>query len=160
MHLFRELSGLFGAVTQSEGGKHVSFGCDAYSCPASLTAFLIYLFPQRAFGVSYVFAFRIGINLLDDTFNLLQFEINDVIHNALCQAYMLFEQFKIEIGIRFERIHHIRVEVNSEQTAGVVWAQGDFTTWIGRYSAVSQVCITVGYGFLQNGIPEQYARFC
>ena len=52
----------------------------------------------------YIFVFRIGVNFGHDTFYLLKFQIDDVVHDALGECYVLLEQIEIEVGIRFERI--------------------------------------------------------
>ena len=57
----------------------------------------------------YLFAFRVLIDFFHDTFDLLQFEVDDVVHDALSQRNVFFEQFKIKIGIRFKRIYYIRI---------------------------------------------------
>ena len=97
--------------------------------------------------MSHIFAFGVSVNLFYDAFYLLQFQINDVVHNALSQRYMFLEQFKVKVCIRFERIYHIGIKIDSQQTAGIIRAQRDFTAWIGGNCAVSQVCIAIGYGF-------------
>ena len=57
----------------------------------------------------YLFAFRVLIDLFHDTFDLLQFEVDDIVHDALSQRNVFFEQFEIKIGIRFKRIYYIRI---------------------------------------------------
>ena len=107
MDLFREFRGFFCSVTQSEGGKHISFGCNAYTGTSSLTALLIYLTPKIAFGAFHFVCFGIGVDLLHDSLDLFKFQIDDVVHDALSQYHMFFEQVKVKIGIRFERIDYI-----------------------------------------------------
>ena len=70
---------------------------------------------------------------------------------------MFFEQLEVEISVGFEWIDHVRIEIDSQQTAGIVRTEGNLTARIGRYSAVAQVCITVGNGLADDGVPEQYA---
>ena len=55
----------------------------------------------------YIFVFRIGVNFGHDTFYFLKFQVDDVVHDALGECYVLLEQIEIEVGIRFERIDYI-----------------------------------------------------
>ena len=103
---------------------------------------------------------RVSLYFLQYQFNLFQLEVDDVIHDALSQLHMLLEQLKIEICIFSEWVHHVRVQVDSQQTAGVIRAQRNLTTRVGSYCAESQVCIAIRNRFTQNGVPEQYARLC
>ena len=98
---------LFSAVTQSQCCKHVAFGGDAYAGAAALSALFVDFLPQNAFGMLYIFVFRIGVNFGHDTFYLLKFQVDDVVHDALGECYVLLEQIEIEVGIRFERIDYI-----------------------------------------------------
>ena len=147
MYFFREFGSFFRTVTQSQCSKHITFGSNTYTGTASLSTLLINLVPQYTFCMFHIFAFGVSINLFHDAFYLLQFQIDDIVHNALSQRYMFLEQFKVKVCIRFEGVYHIRIKIDSQQTAGVIRAQGNFTTWIGGNSAISQVCIAIGYGF-------------
>ena len=91
VYFLRELGCLFSTITQSQSGKHVAFCCDSYTGTAALGAFLVNLLPQNAFCVLHVFAFRVGIYLAHDTLYLFQLKVDDVVHDALCQSYMLLE---------------------------------------------------------------------
>ena len=107
MNLFREFSCFFSSVAQSQSSKHITFGRNTDSRTTSLTTLLIYLFPQNTFCMLHVFRLRIRIDLGKDLFNLLQLQINNIIHDTLRQSHMLLEQFKIKISIRSERIDYV-----------------------------------------------------
>ena len=83
------------------------------------------------FSSLYFFAFWVRIDLFHDFFNLFKFQIDNVVHDTLCQSDMFLEQFKVEISFRSKRIYYIRVQVDGQQTAGVVRTQRNFTTRIG-----------------------------
>ena len=91
VYFLRELGCLFSTVTQSQGGKHVAFCRDTYTGTAALGAFLVNLLPQNAFCMFHVFTFGVGIYLAHDALYLLQFKVDDIVHDALGQSYMLLE---------------------------------------------------------------------
>jgi len=68
--------------------------------------------------------FGIAIDFLQNQIDFFGFQINDVVHDTLRKLHMFGKQFEIEISIFFERIHHIRVKIDGEQTTTVV---GDTT---------------------------------
>ena len=55
----------------------------------------------------HFFVFGVLIDFLDDTFYLLQFQIDDIIHDALSQCYMFMEEIEVEVGIFGERIDYV-----------------------------------------------------
>ena len=57
--------------------------------------------------MSHIFAFGVSVNLFYDAFYLLQFQIDDVIHDALSQCYMFMEEIEVEVGIFGERIDYV-----------------------------------------------------
>jgi hypothetical protein len=67
---------------------------------------------------------------------------------------MLLEERKIECGLGGEWIVNVGVEVDGNQTAGIIGTKGNLPAWIGADSPVTFIGITVGYGFPKNGIPE------
>ena len=75
--------------------------------------------------------FRIGLDFCHDSFDLFQFQIDDVIHDALGNLNMFLEQFEIKISILCKRIDHVGIEVDGQQTTAVVRAQWDFAARIG-----------------------------
>ena len=107
VHFFRKFGSLFCAVTQSHGSQHVTFSRDTYARTASQTRFAINLFPQVAFCSLHFHAFRVRVYLFKNPFNLFQFQIDDVVHDALCQCHMLLEQFEIKVSLRSEWIYYV-----------------------------------------------------
>ena len=93
---------------------------------------MLNLLPQMTLTLLYLHGFRIRVNLSQDQLNLLRLQINDIIHDALCQKDMLTEKVEIEIGLLREWIHHIRIEVNGQQTTTIIRAERNLATWIGR----------------------------
>ena len=55
----------------------------------------------------YIFVFRVGINLGHDALYLLQLQVDDVVHDALSQCNVFFEQVEVEVSVRLERIDHV-----------------------------------------------------
>ena len=103
---------------------------------------------------------RIFLYLLQDAINLLQLQINNVIHDALCYLNMLSEFVHVKIGILGKWMNHVRIEVDAQQAARIIRTQRYFAAWIGAHGAETQVGITVGDAFTSDGIPEQYAWLC
>ena len=52
-----------------------------------LGAFLVNFLPQNAFCMFHVFAFGVGIYLAHDALYLLQFKVDDIVHDALGQIH-------------------------------------------------------------------------
>ena len=117
MHLFGELRGLFRAIAQSHGCQHITLGSDAHTGAPSLAALLVDFLPKGALGALHFVVFGVRIYLLLDALDFLQLQVNDVVHNTLRQGHMLLEEFKVEISVRLERVHHVGVEIDSQQAA-------------------------------------------
>ena len=110
------------------------------------------------FSPFHFIALGITLHLLHDLVDLLQLQINDIIHQSLGKAHMLLEEFIIEISILGERVHHIAVEVDAQQPTGIVRTKWYLPTRIRGYCTEAQVGIAVGNTLPENGIPKQYAR--
>ena len=156
----RKLGCFWRSIAQSHGCNHVTFGRNADTCTASLTALMFNFLPKMIFCFFDLITLRIFLYLLQDAFNLLQLQINDIIHDALCYLNMLSELLHVKIGILGKRMNHIRIEVDAQQPARVIRAQRYFAAWIGAHGAETQVGITVGNAFTDDGIPEQYSWLC
>ena len=74
------------------------------------------------FGLFDFFGLRVGLYLGEDGIYFLHFEVYDVVHDALCLAYMLPEKVEIEFGLCCERIFDVAVKVDCEQAAAVIRA--------------------------------------
>ena len=135
VYFFRKFCSFFGAVSQAHSRNHVAFGSDSHSGTTSHTRFLVNLFPEMTFRSFYFISFGVRIYLLDYLFNLFKFQVDDVIHNALCHGCVFLELFEIEISFWCERIYYIRVKIDSQQAAWIVRAKRNFTAWVCRYSA-------------------------
>ena len=72
---------------------------------------------------------------------------------------MLLEFGEIELCLRGEGQVHIAVKVKRQQTAAVVWAERNFTAWVGGDCAETLVGVAVGNGFPLDGVPEKHSRF-
>ena len=107
MYFFREFGCFFGSVAQSQSSKHIALRSDTYTRTTALTALLVDFLPQYTFGTFHFFVFRIGVDLIHDPFDLLQFKVDDIVHDTLCQCYMFFEEIEIKISIRLERIYYV-----------------------------------------------------
>ena len=110
------------------------------------------------FSPFHFIALRITLHLLHDLVDLLQLQINDIIHQSLGKAHMLLEEFIIEISILGKWVHDIAIEVNAQQPTGVVRTKWYLPTRVRGYCTEAQIGIAVGNTLLQDGIPEQHAR--
>ena len=57
---------------------------------------------------------RIGFDFLHDGFNLLQFQVDDVVHEALCQRHVFLESFEVETCLVGERFLYIGIQVDGK----------------------------------------------
>ena len=71
---------------------------------------------------------------------------------------MFCKKVKIKISLGSERILHIAVEVDGNQAAAVIGAQGYLTAGVGGDGLEAQVSIAVGHRLTRDSIPEQDAR--
>ena len=117
MNIHREVGSLLSSVTKSHSSYHIALGCDAHTRAASHTALLLDLLPQVILSTLHFRVLRVVIHLVHNLVNLLQFQVHDIVHQALSHGHMLAEQLIVEVRILRKRIHHIRVEVDAEQAA-------------------------------------------
>ena len=153
-----EVGSLLCAITQTHGGNHVALSRYAHTRAASLAALRLDFLPQMQLGTFHLIALRVAFDLCYDSIDLLQFEIYDVVHHALCNAHMLLEEVIIKLCLRCERVFHIAVEVDAQQTARVVWAERNLSTRVCAHRAEAEVGIAVGDALTQDSIPEEHAR--
>ena len=52
-----------------------------------------------SFGSLDFFVFRVGFNLFHNLLDLFQLEVDDVIHDTLCQTNVFLEQIEVEVSI-------------------------------------------------------------
>ena len=71
---------------------------------------------------------------------------------------MFLEQLIVEVGILREGVLHIAVQVDAQQSAGVVRTQGNLTTRIRGNGAEAQIGIAIGNALPQDSVPEQHTR--
>ena len=159
MHLHGEVRGLLAAISQSESGNHVALSGDAHSGAPSQSALMVDFLPQVILYTLHLIVLRVALHLLHDALDLLQLEVHDIVHDALCEGHMLFELVEIERSLRSEGIVDIRVEVDGEKTARVVGTERYLATGIGRDGAEAQVGIAVGDALTDDGIPEEHSGF-
>ena len=117
MYLNREVGCLLRTIAQTHGSYHVALGRDAHTCTAAHSALSLYLLPQVILCALHLVALRVGLYLGHYLVYLLKLHVHNVVHYALSQGYMLAEQFIIEICLVCERINHIRIKVDRQQTA-------------------------------------------
>ena len=158
MHIHAEVGSLLRTVAQTHCRYHVALGCDAYTRAASLRTLALYLLPEVILGVLDVVALRVVLYLRHDKVNLLQLQVDDVVHDALRLSYVLLEQLEVELRLLRERIFHVRVEIHREQTARVVRTERNLAARIRRYGLETEVGIAVGDALAYDGVPEQHAR--
>ncbi len=73
-----------------------------------------------AFGTFYLKSFRIGVDFIKDKVDFLHFEIDDIVHYPLRLTHVGFKLLEIEFRLRREWVLHIGIEIDGEQTAGIV----------------------------------------
>ena len=160
VYRYREVGGLLGTIAQPHRGNHVALSGNAHARATPHRAFPLYFLPQMAFGSLHLFALRVLVYLLQYQVYLFQLQVYDVVHDALSGPHVLPEQVEVEAGFGGERILHVAVQVDTEQTARVVGTKGNLPAGIGRHRAEAQVGIAVGNTLAQDGVPEQHTRFC
>ena len=72
---------------------------------------------------------------------------------------MRFEALEVEAGLLREGFVHIAEEVDGQQTARVVGAEGNLAAGVGRDRHEALVGIAVGDALADNRIPEEHAGF-
>ncbi len=72
---------------------------------------------------------------------------------------MVLEKFGVELSMVGEGVVHVTVQIYGDQTAAVIGAERNLAAGIRADRAVSQIRITVGHRFAENGIPEEDSRF-
>ena len=97
-----------------------------------------------AFHVLDFFVFGVGINLCKYRVNLFEFEVDDVVHHSCCKVDMLLEFLEVELSLRCERIVNIRIQVQCQQSARIVWTKRNFAAGVGRNRTVAKVGVAVG----------------
>ena len=71
---------------------------------------------------------------------------------------MAAEELKVELCLRRERIFHVRIQVDGQQTATVVGTEGNFAAGVCRNRLKAEVGVAVGQAFADNRVPEQHTR--
>ena len=158
VHLHAEVGGLLRTIAQSHGGYHVTLGSDTYSRTATLRTLGLDLLPQVHLGTLHLHRLGVGLHLLHDEVYLLQLQVYDVVHQSLGHLHVLLEQLIVEVGILREGFLHVAVQVDAQQTAGVVRTKGYLATRIGAHGTEAQVGIAVGDALPEDGVPEQHTR--
>ena len=158
MHLHAEVSSLLCTIAQSHSSYHVTFGCDTHTRTTTFRALCLDFLPQVQLGALHLHRLRVALHLLHDEVNLLQLQVNDVVHQSLGHLYMFLEQLIVEVSILREGVLHIAVQVDAQQSAGVVRTQGNLTTRIRGNGAEAQIGIAIGNALPQDSVPEQHTR--
>ena len=71
---------------------------------------------------------------------------------------MLLEEVIIKLCLRCERVLHIAVEVDAQQTARVVWTERNLSTRVCAHRAEAEIGIAIRDALTQDGIPKEHAR--
>ena len=156
VHLHAEVGSLLGAVAQSHGSYHVALGSDAHAGTTAFRALGLDFLPQVHLGAFHLHGLRVALYLLHDEVYLLQLQVHDVVHQSLGHLYVLLEQLVVEVCFLGEGVPDIRVEVDAQQSAGVVGTQGYLAAGVRRYGTETEVCITVGDALPEDGVPEEH----
>ena len=133
MNLDREVSSLLRTVAQAHGSDHIAFGGDTHTRTTTLRTLRLDLLPQMIFRALHFLTLRIVHYLIHNKVDLLQLQIHDIVHQALCQTDMFAEQVKVKVCIFRKRVDHITEEVDAQQAAGVIRTQGNLSARIGAH---------------------------
>ena len=158
MHALGESCCLGSTVTQSECGNHVALGGGADTCTTSFESLSTYFFPQVTLGLLHLGTFRVGVNLGENRVDFLHFQVDDIVHDALCLGDMLPKQVKVKLSLRGKRIFHIAVKVHGKKAAAVVRTQRNLAAGIGGNGTETEIGIAVGHRLADNRIPKQHTR--
>ena len=158
LHLDGKVDRLLRTVAQPECRQHVALGRNAQAGTAAFPGHRADLLPQLELHVADILVLRIRSDLLDDQLDLLQLEIDDVVHHVHGLAHMLAEFREVKLRLRREGVVHIAEEVERQQAARIVGTERDFAARVGRYGHEALVCIAVGNALADDRIPEQHAR--
>ena len=157
LHFHGHFRGLFRAVAQSQGGNHVALGRDAHARAASLRCLVLDFLPKAEFRLFHLVVLRVALDFLDDGIDFLLLQVDDVVHEALGEGHVFAELVEVEESLGREGVFHVGVEVDGQEAAAVVGAEGNFTAGVGRYRGEAQVGVAVGNAFAADGVPEEHA---
>ena len=74
--------------------------------------------------------FGVLVNLGDYGVNLLDFQVNEVVHDSLSLLDVFPEQGEVEARLRGEGVFNVGVEIDCEQAAAIVGTEGNFAAGI------------------------------
>ena len=131
LNFFCKVGRFFRSVSQVQSRQHIALGRDSDPRTSPGQRLSLNFLPQFTLGTLDILSFRVGGNLFQNLFNLFRFQIDNVVHDALCQPNMFFKQVEVEIGILTERVHDIRIQVDRQQSAAVVRAKRYLAARIG-----------------------------
>ncbi len=158
MHLLAECRGFGRAVAQAQGGVHVAFGRSAQAGAASAEGLGAYLGPEVALHLLDFFLLGVAVDFFEDKVDFLHLQVDDVVHDALGAAHVVAQQPEVELSLRREGVLYERIEVDGQQTAAVVGAEGYLAAGVGGYGLESEVSVAVGHRLAADGVPEEDAR--
>ncbi len=158
LHLHGEGDRLVGAVAQPKRREHVALGRDAEARAAALLRHRADLLPQLELHAAHLLVLGIVVDLGDDLLDLLQLQVDDVVHHAHGHADMAAELVEVEARLRGEGLLDIAQQVERQQAARVVGAERNLAAGVGRNRHEALVGIAVGDALAQDRIPEQHAR--
>ena len=159
MDIHGEINRFITTITQPESSQHITFSRDTNPGTTPFSSFCFNFLPQTDLNTLHLVIFRIRCNFLKNSINFLQFQINNIVHQALSDSHMFLEQLVIKIRVFLERIYHVRIQVNCQQTTWVIRTQRNLSTRIRGNRSVTQIGIAVGHTLPNNRIPEQDSRF-
>ena len=155
MYAYGEVDSLVRAVTQAQSGQHIALGSDTQTCTATAQSHILNLLPQLVLDVADICLLGIACNLIDNLLNLLQLEVDDVVHHTHSLTHVLLEEVEVELSLCCEGVLHVAEQVQCQQTAAVVGTQGNLTAGVSRYGVETEVGVAVGHTLTNDSIPEQ-----
>ena len=159
LYLDGEVDRLVGPVAQAQRGQHVAFGRDAETRAAALERLFADFFPQAVFDVTDVLFLGVLGYLFDDGLDLLELQIDDIVHDAHRGRDVAPELAEVERRLFRERLVDIAVQIDRQQAAAVIRAERNFAAGIRRDRPEAQIGVAVGNGLAQDRVPEQNAGF-
>ena len=97
--------------------------------------------------------------LFDDGLDLLELQIDDIVHDAHRGRDVAPELAEVERRLFRERLVYIAVQIDRQQAAAVIRAERNFAAGIRRDRPEAQIGVAVGNGLAQDRVPEQNAGF-
>ena len=158
LNIHCEVDSLLRTVGQTQSGQHIALGGDTQTSTTTLQCLFADLLPQLQLHSTNVLVLGVACDLRDDGLDLLQLQVDDVVHHTHCLIDVRLEQVEIELSLSREGVLNVAIKVDSQQSAAIVGAQRNLAAGVGRNRYEALVSVAVGHTLADHRIPEQNAR--